>query len=157
MRASWCELFRHFFDGDGVDPFEVRRRAGRARVTDLRVLDLTDPVVRQALHVTEADLTGEDYTRCQDLADAARAAGLDGVLAPSAGLPGAVTLVVFAAAMDAGNVAELTSRTQVPPLHLVHHLHRVRPTPAGAASFTAYRARLQRVPYARLRRRYRRQ
>jgi len=51
------------------------------------VLDLTDQPTREALEVDEQDLVGEDQ-RCQLCADAARAAGLDGVLAPSAGLPG---------------------------------------------------------------------
>ncbi|WP_422390177.1 hypothetical protein [Arthrobacter sp. N1] len=41
MRASWCELFRHFLDGaSAVDPFEVRRRAGRVMVSGLTVLDV---------------------------------------------------------------------------------------------------------------------
>lgn len=81
MSASWCELFRHF-TAAGVDPFEVRRRAGRCRTNALSVLDLTDQLTREALEVDEQDLVGEDYQRCQLCADAARAAGLDGVLAP---------------------------------------------------------------------------
>jgi RES domain-containing protein len=47
------------------------------------VLDLTDAQVREALAVTEDDLTRDDLTRCQTLGDAARVAGLEGVLAPS--------------------------------------------------------------------------
>jgi len=60
MSASSCELFRHFTI-DGVDPFEVRRRAGRCRINAFAVLDLTDRQVREALDVDEQDLVGEDY------------------------------------------------------------------------------------------------
>jgi hypothetical protein len=88
MRANWRELFRHFFASSDVDPFEVRRRAGRANVTQLRVLDLTVPAVQTALQIDDNGLVDDDHTRCQDIADVARAAGLDGVLAPSAGLAG---------------------------------------------------------------------
>jgi len=66
------------------------------------VLDLTDRHVREALDVDEQDLVGEDYQRCQLLADAARAAVLDGVLPPSAGLPGQQSLVVFTGPLDSG-------------------------------------------------------
>lgn len=155
MRASWCELFRHFPDA-GVDPFEVRRRAGQVEVADLAVLDLTDPAVRLAVGVDEAALVGDDYTWCQQLADAARAAGLDGVLAPSAALPGQATLAVFFDAVDAGKITEVSSRVQVAPLNLVNHLHQVQPVPAARAAFTVFIERVQRVPYPQLRRRYRR-
>ena len=156
MRASWCEIFRHFPDDGALDPFEVRRRAGRVRVNNLRVLDLADPAVRAALDVEEEDLVGDDYDLCQGLADAARGAGFDGVLAPSAGLPGERTLAVFFAALDEGKVVEETSRVQVPPLDLVRHLGRIRPLPAAAAAYAAFLTRLRRSSYAALRRRYRR-
>ncbi len=155
MRASWCELFRHFPDDGALDPFEVRRRAGRARVA-VRVLDLTDPTVREAVGVTADDLVGDDYGVGQQVASAARDAGLDGVLAPSAGLVGQRTLAVFYSALDHGKVVEQTSRVQVPPLDLLGHLRVVRPVPTAAAAYAAYLARLTALPAAVLRRRYRR-
>ncbi len=155
MSASWCELFRHFTTA-GVDPFEVRRRAGRCRTNALSVLDLTDQRTREALEVDEQDLVGEDYQRCQLCADAARAAGLDGVLAPSAGLPGQQTLVVFAGPLDRGGVTIETERVQVPPISLVTLLPRIRAVPAVAAAFGAYASELVRRPYGAVRRRYRR-
>lgn len=139
-----------------MDPFEVRRRAGRVRVAGLRVLDLTDPGVRAVLGVEEEDLVADDYGVCQGLADAARAADLDGLLVPSAGLPGERTLAVFITAVDDGKVVEETSRVQVPPLDLVRHLGQVQPVPAAAAAFAGFLARLRRLPYPALRRRYRR-
>jgi hypothetical protein len=43
------------------------------------VLDITDPALREELGVTEADLIDDDLTVCQDIADAARSAGFDGI------------------------------------------------------------------------------
>lgn len=157
MRASWCELFRHFLDGpSAVDPFEVKRRAGRVKVKGLAVLDLCDPDNQAALRIADGDLVGVDYTICQELADTARAAGLDGVLAPSAGLAGQQTIALFPAAVDGNKVVEQHSRIQVPPIDLVDVLERVRTTPAGRSRFPSYVARLRRMSRIGLRRYYRR-
>ncbi len=153
MSASWCELFRHFV-GNGIDPFEVRRRAGRCAVDRLTMLDLTDPVVREALDVTGDDLVGDDYEICQRLAQAARVAGIDGVLAPSAGLPGQRTLALFAGVLDEGRVVVETERVQVPPINLVKLLPRVRSIPVAASAFEAYASDLARLSYERARRKY---
>lgn len=151
MLASWCELFRHFPDDGALDPFEVRRRSGRVRV-HLRVLDLTDEAVRQRCGITEADLVGDDYQPGQRVAAAARAAGFDGVLAPSAGLPGERTLAIFYAAID--TVEEETSHVQRPPINLIRRLSDVRPVPTAAAAYAAFLARQAALPYAALKRRY---
>jgi len=157
MRASWCELFRHFMDGpSAVDPFEVKRRAGRVKVTRLVLLDLCDPGNQATLRITENDLIGEDYAICQDLSDAARAAGLDGILAPSAGLAGHQTIALFPAAVDSGQIVEQHSKPQVPPINLVEVLDRVQPTPVGRSAFHTYTARLRRMSRAALRRYYHR-
>jgi len=154
MSASWCELFRHF-TADGVDPFQIRRRGGRCAATELAVLDLTDGQVRETLGVEEDELVGDDYELCQRLAAAARAAGLDGVLAPSAGLPGQRTLVVFSQALDDGRVVVETERVQVPPINLVTLLPRIRALPAASAAFEAYAGDLARRSYEAVRRLYR--
>ena len=80
-------MFRHFSD-EGVDPFEVRRRIGYVDVDRLAVLDLTDATVLSAIGATEADLLGDDYSLTQRIARAATEAGFEGILAPSAALPG---------------------------------------------------------------------
>lgn len=88
------------------------------------MLDLTDPQTREALAVTEADLTGDDLTRCQALGDAAQAAGFEGILAPSAALADEIILVVFPS-----GVAKLTeehSRVQHPPARLRALVSRIR-------------------------------
>ncbi|MCA1704046.1 MAG: RES family NAD+ phosphorylase [Actinobacteria bacterium] len=122
-RAAWAELFRHWDQGE-ISPFEVRRRVGRVRATDLEVLDLTDPEIRLRVGLTEAHLVGDDWTLCQGLAAQARAAGFEGILAPSGALAGETTLVVFAAGM-AKVVAE-HSRVQRPPVRMLDVLDRIR-------------------------------
>jgi len=97
-QAAWAELFRHFVD-EGIDPFEIRRTVGAARCDALEVLDLTDPALLEQLGLHEDDLIGDDYRACQEIAALARDAGFDGVLSPSAALPGQQTLVVFRQAM----------------------------------------------------------
>jgi len=116
--AAWAELFGHF-TLRGIDPFEVRRRAGAARVEDLRVLDLTDPAVREVVDLTEADLIGDDYSRTQQIALAAAEAGFDGILAPSAALPGRMTLAVFPSGMVKVSAVRDTVRTAPPRLRVL--------------------------------------
>jgi RES domain-containing protein len=122
-RGAWAELFRHHTSSE-LSPFEVRRRIGRVRVENLRVLDLTDPRVREALAVTDEDLTSDVLTPCQAIGDAARAAGLEGVLAPSAALAGEIILVVFASGTP--KLTEEHSRVQRAPARLRALVSRIR-------------------------------
>lgn len=56
-----------------------------------RILDISDPA---AVGLTADDLTGPDHQPCQELAAAAMARGYEGLLVPSAALPG-LNLVVL--------------------------------------------------------------
>jgi RES domain-containing protein len=114
-RAAWAELFRHLRSGR-LSPSEVRRRVGRARIEEIEVLDLTDPDTRKQLGVSETELVGDDRSLCQEISSAARAAGFDGILAPSAALRGEKTLVVFPSGMT--KVREEHSRIQRPPTNI---------------------------------------
>lgn len=122
-RGAWAELLRHW-EADEISPFEVTRRVGRAKVSDLAVLDLTDPQVRDELGVSEGDLVSDDLSYCQELAAIAREAGFDGILAPSAALAGETTLAVFAAAIS--KVEPEHSRVQRPPIRMLRVLERIR-------------------------------
>lgn len=122
-QAAWAELLRHFVDG-GVDPFELRRRIGRVSV-DLEVLDLTDRDVRDLLDIEESDLLSDDYTATQALAEAARDAGFDGILAPAAALRGRQTLAVYAHALR--KIEAERSEIRQPPPRLVDLLPLIRP------------------------------
>lgn len=114
-RAAWTELFRHLRSGR-LSPTEVRRRVGRVRIEEMDVLDLTDPGMRDQIGISEAELVGDDRSRCQEISSAARAAGLDGILAPSAAVRGERTLVVFPSGMR--KVREEHSRIQRPPTNI---------------------------------------
>jgi RES domain-containing protein len=121
--GAWAELLRHHTSSE-LSPFEVRRRLGQARVENLRVLDLTDPRVREALTLSEDDLTRDDLTQCQALGEAARAAGFEGVLAPSAALAGETILVVFPSGTP--KLTEEQSRVQRAPARLRALVSRIR-------------------------------
>lgn len=125
-QAAWAELFRHFVD-EGIDPFEVLRRVGAAEIDGLEVLDLTDDAVLKGLGFDRDDLVGDDYNLAQDLADLARAAGFEGLLAPSATLPGRRTLVVFAVGMS--QLSFGPSRVRRPPPRMADLLTVIRPHP----------------------------
>lgn len=122
-RGAWAELFRHW-ETDEISPFEVKRRVGRAKVTDISVLDLTDARVRDQLGVTVEELVSDDLTRCQELAAEARELGFEGILIPSAALDGEVTLAVFASAIH--KVEAEHSRVQRPPIWMLRVLERIR-------------------------------
>lgn len=99
------------------------RRVGRARVR-LRVLDLTDARVREILDVGERELTGDDLTHCQKVAEYARNSGYDAIFAPSAALEGQRTIAVFSLAMR--KISEGRSRVGSPPARMRRLLGRIR-------------------------------
>jgi RES domain-containing protein len=144
--TAWGELFRHSVPS--VSPFETKRRMSQLRVTDLRVLDLTDPAVRALIDVTERDLIGNRYGVCQRIAAVTRWwRELHGILAPSSAVAGMETLVIFIDALD--HLEVLTERTVSPPRRLVYLFeHVIETLPA--------RVRDQFYDFAReVRRRYR--
>ena len=67
---------------------------------------------------------GEDYARAQEVADAARAAGFGGILAPSAAMEGRRTLVVFATGFP--SLVFDRSRVRQPPPRLADLVRLVR-------------------------------
>jgi len=89
------------------------------------ILDLTDNAVRSHLGINEADLVDDDCDLTQAIADAARTAGYQGILAPSAALPGRETIAVFAAALPF--VEAERSEIRQPPPRLADLLPRIRP------------------------------
>lgn len=64
------------------------------------VLDLTDERTRTALGVRAEDLVQGDYTTTQAIGAWAERQGYQGILAPSAALPGEGTLIVFRQFME---------------------------------------------------------
>jgi hypothetical protein len=79
------------------------------------------------LRVKLRDLLSDDYAVCQRIAVRARAAGLDGILAPSAALRGAATRTVFQHACT--KLKELRSRVGPPPARLRAKVAKIRRAP----------------------------
>jgi RES domain-containing protein len=128
---AWAQFFRHHPAG-GVDPFEVRRRIGEARASGLLVLDLTDARVRRLAGITVKQLRSNRYGACQALGREARAAGFEGILAPSAALRGERTLSVFDQALK--KVTELRSNVETAPAGLRALRRRIKRAPWGRAA-----------------------
>ena len=150
QEASWAELFRH--TEPGISPFEIKRCMSELRVTDLRVLDLTDPAMRALLGIKERNLVGNRLGVCQRLAAYARRWPMfQGVLAPSAAVPGMTTLVVFPDAIE--HVEVIGTAIQAPPLRLIYLFERVIGTLPLRAQDPLYDlARAARREFRRLRR-----
>jgi len=112
--AAWAELTRHAPD---LPPGDLRPRlVARIRVAGLRVLDLTDPGTVAEVGLTAAELTNDEpeaLAALADLAAWAAAEGFQGLLAPSAAVPGECTLVLFASGLAAITVEE--ERLSDPP------------------------------------------
>ena len=119
--AAWAEFFRHFAEKD-IDRSEVTRRVGTISFEGLVALELTDAEIRDALSLTEADLIADDYAVCQRLADRAREAGFEAILAPSAGLPEATTLAIFGDAVSNRRTAVDDRGRQRPPIRMRQRL-----------------------------------
>jgi RES domain len=94
----------------------------------LRVLDLTEARVREVLDVSERELTGDDLTLCQQVAEYARNSGYDAIFAPSAALEGQRTIAVFSSAMR--KITKGLSRVGSPPARARRLLGRVRLRPS---------------------------
>jgi RES domain-containing protein len=88
----------------------------------LSPLDLTDAEIRDALGLTEDDLIADDYAVCQRLADRAREAGFEAILAPSAGLPEATTLAIFGDALSYRRTAVDDRGRRQPPIRMRQRL-----------------------------------
>jgi len=119
--AAWAEFFRHFAEKD-IDRSEVTRRVGTISFEGLVALELTDAEIRDALGLTQAELIADDYAVCQRLADRAREAGFEAILAPSAGLPEATTLAIFGDAVSNRRTAVDDRGRQRPPIRMRQRL-----------------------------------
>jgi RES domain-containing protein len=93
------------------------RRLYRYEVHLSSVLDLRQGSARNALGLSDADLSSNDLRACQAAGEAAHYLGLEGILAPSAVGPGHV-LAVFYGNLKAGSYVhdlDYETWTAVPP------------------------------------------
>ena len=109
--GAWAEFIRSL--PEGADPAEFQRRIGRVDF-DLVALDLASPELQRALGVKPAELTADDLTVCQTLADLAAEAGFDGVLGPSAAAAGETTVAVFGKSIGAKAAAVVDQGVKTP-------------------------------------------
>jgi len=114
----WAEWSRATSGALGPDDEE---RAMCALDLDLRVLDLRSAATRDALGVTLDQLIGDwapnaPNRACLTVAKAARDAGADGFVAPSAARPGGWNVAVLPAAFDRVVVAQ-RRRTRPTSVH----------------------------------------
>jgi 2-keto-4-pentenoate hydratase len=63
-------------------------------------LDLTSAELLRALGISAAELTADDLSVCQALADIAAESGFEAIIGPSAARAADTTLAVFGAAID---------------------------------------------------------
>ena len=124
-RGAWAEFFRHF-EADDVSPFEFFRRVGHADFTVI-ALDLSSSRIRDALGVTTEELTDDDLTTCQALADLAADAGFEAVHGPAGALAGERTLAVFGPAIHANAKAVVDRGSRTAPRRLAPILRQVLP------------------------------
>lgn len=83
-----------------------------------RILDISDP---GAVGLTSADLTGLDHQPCQQLAEAALVRGYQGLLVPSAALPG-LNLVILPRNLPEPSPIRLLRSTDL-PIEILAHQH----------------------------------
>jgi RES domain-containing protein len=109
--GAWAELAKHH-DGS-VELIDLVRLMGTVAY-ELKVLDLTNRDVLDALKVEPEELVAPTFASCRALATVARYLGIEALISPSAAHPTARTIVVFE-----GGIAGLTvvsEEVRSPPL-----------------------------------------
>lgn len=109
----------------GFKSMDIRPRVmAGAKVKVHRLLDLTDAKIRRKLGFKLCELTQEDWTAIQSageeswtqaLGRGCRAAGFEGLLAPSARNRLGKNLVVFPDKLDSDSSVDLIARDELPP------------------------------------------
>jgi hypothetical protein len=99
--GMWAELIRQIGLRGEERRRELRRVVHRVRVRPRAIADLRDFARWAACGLDPRAAVDDDHAACRALADELRAAGFDGVLAPSASLPGHVNLTLFGPRQEA--------------------------------------------------------
>lgn len=112
--APWAELLRHEGLREEDDVERLRATLWAARWSVGPLADLGGFAEAEAWGVDPRVLVEDDHRACRRLARDLRGRGFAGLLAPSAALPGSVTLVVFRPRVRAGYDAAPRLASQVP-------------------------------------------
>lgn len=100
----------------GIDREELLPRVLLVVEAELqKVLDLTNPEIRSSWGLTAADLGSDDHRPCREVAHAAREAGYEAILFPSAADESGRNLAVFSDRLRPGSSLDVSETT---PLRL---------------------------------------
>lgn len=111
--TMWAELSRLALR-TGVELTELDPRTmSVVRVRLKRVLDLRNAREQDRWGIDDEALMSEGYGGCQALARAARRAGFEGILYPSAARPAGSNLVVFLDRLDPNSDIKVTRRKEL--------------------------------------------
>lgn len=94
---------------------QVPRVLHTIHVSHVAVLDLRDAAQRDAIGLTDADISDSDWTICQQIGHAAWFLGLQGVIAPSATGTGSV-LTLFEGRVSPGQISVTSSEPLSPEI-----------------------------------------
>ena len=118
--APLAEVVRHEDIGDAALAAEIRMSVWELRLTAGAVLDLSSSERAADQGVDWATLVDDDWDACQELAREVVADGGRGILAPSAALPGSLSLTVFGPCSEIAWTAEPRLAIQVPAREIFH-------------------------------------
>lgn len=93
--GAWAEHIRFNNIRTETELDEVRIPIWACRLSSMGLLDLREPDVRDDYGLTLGDLTADDWSACQRVANAIRARGIRGILSPSAALANATNITLF--------------------------------------------------------------
>lgn len=131
--GAWAELIRAETLVSEEEVSMVRMPLWQARIDVAGIADLSTSAAVEAAGLNVADLTADDHGACRVEGDRLREEGFRGVLAPSAALPGELSLILFGArrAIDWHAEARLASAIPAsvvtvgsPPAGLVDRVRR---------------------------------
>lgn len=93
--TAWAESLRAqgITEADDIEQMRSKLWVGQVCMSDVALL--SDRRWLEWLGIDEDDLVSESWHVCQDAAEQLRAAGANGLVTPSAALPGRLNLVVF--------------------------------------------------------------
>lgn len=112
--AAWAELIRAENLRDERAVSLVRMPMWRARIREARIVDCGTPASARAAGIDPDALIDDDHSACQEVGRVLRKAGVRGVIAPSAALPGQQVIVLFGPRLAVGWDAQPKLASAVP-------------------------------------------
>jgi RES domain-containing protein len=147
--GAWAELIRHEHLRDEREVAEVRMSIWVAEFRYQRIADYSDFArADTAAGVSAKAVVAEDYAACQAEGRRLRDAGFQGVIAPSAALPGVLNLTLFGPRLRSGwstspRLSVFVAATVValgsPPPGMTRHVRQVGEPHSGLLAYLTAR------------------